>query len=102
MDEMRKAIAAAMTRAKQTIPHFYLSETIDVQPAIRLPRQPQRRASADDRVLLGALFVRATALPRPRSRRSTATTWTARFGPPGPSMPASPWRCAVAGWWRPR
>jgi hypothetical protein len=38
MEEMRKAIAAAMTRAKQTIPHFYLSETIDVEPAIRLPR----------------------------------------------------------------
>jgi pyruvate dehydrogenase E2 component (dihydrolipoamide acetyltransferase) len=34
MEEMRKAIAAAMTRSKQTIPHFYLSETIDVDPAI--------------------------------------------------------------------
>jgi pyruvate dehydrogenase E2 component (dihydrolipoamide acetyltransferase) len=46
MEEMRKAIAAAMTRAKQTIPHFYLSETIDVDPAIRF-LEPQRRPPAD-------------------------------------------------------
>jgi pyruvate dehydrogenase E2 component (dihydrolipoamide acetyltransferase) len=47
MEEMRKAIAAAMTRSKQTIPHFYLSETIDVDPAIRFLGRPQRRAPAD-------------------------------------------------------
>ncbi|MBT8411334.1 MAG: E3 binding domain-containing protein, partial [Octadecabacter sp.] len=34
MQEMRKAIAAAMTRSKQTIPHLYLSHTIDIQRTI--------------------------------------------------------------------
>jgi len=61
MDEMRKAIAAAMTRAKQTIPHFYLSETIDVQPAIDFLASRNAERPPTDRVLLGALFVRATA-----------------------------------------
>ena len=59
MDEMRKAIAAAMTRAKQTIPHFYLSETIDVQPAIDFLVRRNTDRPPTERVLLGALFVRA-------------------------------------------
>jgi pyruvate dehydrogenase E2 component (dihydrolipoamide acetyltransferase) len=66
MDAMRKAIAAAMTRAKQSIPHFYLSETIDVQPAIDwLARENEGRPPAE-RILLGALFVRATVLAATR------------------------------------
>ncbi|MDJ0992730.1 MAG: dihydrolipoamide acetyltransferase family protein [Dinoroseobacter sp.] len=59
--EMRKAIAAAMTRAKQTIPHFYLSETIDVQPAINFLAERNADRLPAERVLLGALFVQATA-----------------------------------------
>lgn len=62
LGEMRKAIAAAMTRAKQTIPHFYLSETIDVDPAIRFLEERNASLSPDKRILLGALFVRATTL----------------------------------------
>ncbi|SHG66849.1 dihydrolipoamide acetyltransferase family protein [Marivita hallyeonensis] len=61
-EEMRKAIAAAMTRSKQTIPHFYLSETIDVEAAIRFLEARNATLSPDRRMLLGALFVRATAL----------------------------------------
>jgi len=59
MEEMRKAIAAAMTRSKQTIPHFYLSETIDVQPALDYLVQLNAGRAPTERVLLGALFVRA-------------------------------------------
>jgi pyruvate dehydrogenase E2 component (dihydrolipoamide acetyltransferase) len=62
MDEMRKAIAAAMTRSKQTIPHFYLSQTIDVQPAIDFLTANNADVSPDRRILLGAVFVRAAAL----------------------------------------
>lgn len=61
MEEMRKAIAAAMTRAKQTIPHFYLSETIDVHPATEFLADLNADRPPTERVLLGALFVRATA-----------------------------------------
>ncbi|MBY6201009.1 2-oxo acid dehydrogenase subunit E2 [Maritalea mobilis] len=60
--EMRKAIAAAMTRAKRTIPHFYLSQTIDVDPAIAFLERRNAGCPPEDRILLGALFVRATVL----------------------------------------
>jgi len=59
MDEMRKAIAAAMTRSKQTIPHFYLSESIDVQPAMDWLSDRNEGRPPTERILLGALFVRA-------------------------------------------
>jgi pyruvate dehydrogenase E2 component (dihydrolipoamide acetyltransferase) len=62
MEEMRKAIAAAMTRSKRTIPHFYLSETIDVDPAIRFLEERNQGVSPQERVLLGAVFVRAATL----------------------------------------
>ncbi|MDX5381862.1 MAG: 2-oxo acid dehydrogenase subunit E2 [Rhodobacterales bacterium] len=59
--EMRRAIAAAMTRSKQTIPHVYLSQTIDIQDlADRLNKWNAARVPAA-RILLGALFLRATA-----------------------------------------
>ncbi len=59
MEEMRKAIAAAMTRSKQTIPHFYLQQTIDVQPAMDWLAVHNEGASPSERILIGALFVRA-------------------------------------------
>ncbi|MFW5641187.1 MAG: dihydrolipoamide acetyltransferase family protein [Roseicyclus sp.] len=59
MEEMRKAIAAAMTRAKRTIPHFYLSQTIDVEPALAFLEARNAGAPPARRILLGALFVRA-------------------------------------------
>jgi pyruvate dehydrogenase E2 component (dihydrolipoamide acetyltransferase) len=62
VEEMRKAIAAAMTRAKRTIPHFYLSETIDVDPAIAFLEARNEGVPPSERLLLGALFVRATVL----------------------------------------
>lgn len=62
MEEMRKAIAAAMVRSKQTIPHFYLSETIDVQPAMDWVEDRNADKPPTKRILLGALFVRAATL----------------------------------------
>jgi pyruvate dehydrogenase E2 component (dihydrolipoamide acetyltransferase) len=62
MEEMRKAIAAAMTRAKRTIPHFYLTETIDVDPAIAFLDAHNETAPPDERILLGAVLVRAATL----------------------------------------
>lgn len=62
LDEMRKAIAAAMTRSKQTIPHFYLSQTMDVQGAIDLLAVRNAEAPPEERILLGAVLLRAAAL----------------------------------------
>lgn len=58
-EEMRKAIAAAMTRSKQTIPHFYLSQTLDIQPAMDFLADRNAGRQPADRVLLGALYLRA-------------------------------------------
>lgn len=61
MEEMRHAIAAAMTRSKQTIPHFYLSETIDVQPSIEFLERRNADRPPAERILLVALLAVATA-----------------------------------------
>ncbi|RDC75333.1 2-oxo acid dehydrogenase subunit E2 [Rhodovulum sp. 12E13] len=62
MAEMRKAIAAAMSRSKRTIPHFYLSQTIDIEAlSSSLETDNALRAPAD-RILLGAAFVRAAVV----------------------------------------
>lgn len=61
LGEMRKAIAAAMARSKREIPHYYLSHDIDLGAAQdRLVRINAGRA-ATERVLHGALYVRAVA-----------------------------------------
>ncbi|RBI87201.1 2-oxo acid dehydrogenase subunit E2 [Rhodosalinus halophilus] len=64
--EMRKAIAAAMTRAKRTIPHFYLSETFDLQPATDWLAERNAARPPEARLLMAALFVRAAALAAAR------------------------------------
>jgi pyruvate dehydrogenase E2 component (dihydrolipoamide acetyltransferase) len=60
MTEMRRAIAAAMSRAKRQIPHYYLTHEIDLQSvqdrltALNADRTP------DKRLLMGALLIHAT------------------------------------------
>ncbi len=61
-DAMRQAIAAAMVRSKQTIPHFYLSHTMDAQPAIDHVTRLNADRPPSERILPGAVFLRATAL----------------------------------------
>jgi pyruvate dehydrogenase E2 component (dihydrolipoamide acetyltransferase) len=62
MAEMRKAIAAAMTRSKREIPHFYVSQTVDLQPATDWLEATNADREPAERLLMGALFVRASAL----------------------------------------
>ncbi|MFN6999825.1 MAG: dihydrolipoamide acetyltransferase family protein [Elioraea tepidiphila] len=59
---MRAAIAAAMSRSKREIPHYYLSETVDLSAALdRLTRiNAERDPSA--RLLPAAILLRAAAL----------------------------------------
>ena len=59
---MRQAIAAAMSRSKREIPHYYLSQTIEVSAMLaRLDRLNSDRAPPE-RVLPAAMFLRAVAL----------------------------------------
>ncbi|WP_328401549.1 2-oxo acid dehydrogenase subunit E2 [Nocardia sp. NBC_00403] len=59
---MRRSIAAMMTRSKQTIPHYYLSTTIDVGAASGWLREVNRVASVPDRIVMAALLLRAVAV----------------------------------------
>lgn len=59
---VRKQIAAAMTRSKRTVPHYYLSSTIDMAAAVTWLRESNLRRPVADRVLVAALLARAAAL----------------------------------------
>jgi pyruvate dehydrogenase E2 component (dihydrolipoamide acetyltransferase) len=61
LDQMRAAIAAAMSRSKREIPHYYLSNTIDIGPAADWVTGHNAELPPDRRLVLGALFAKATA-----------------------------------------
>jgi pyruvate dehydrogenase E2 component (dihydrolipoamide acetyltransferase) len=59
---MRQAIAAAMSRSKREIPHLYLSTSIDLQPLRSWLAEENRKRSVSERLLPGALYLKAVAL----------------------------------------
>jgi pyruvate dehydrogenase E2 component (dihydrolipoamide acetyltransferase) len=59
---MRAAIAAAMSRSKREIPHYYLAHTVDLEPALRWLEARNATVPIAERVLPVALLVRAVAL----------------------------------------
>lgn len=59
---MRDAIAAAMSRSKREIPHYYLSHTISLKQAIAWLTESNVHRTIRDRVLPGALLLRAVAV----------------------------------------
>lgn len=58
---VRKVIAAAMTRSKRTVPHYYLSSTIDMDAALRWLEETNRRVAVSARILSSALVLCASA-----------------------------------------
>jgi pyruvate dehydrogenase E2 component (dihydrolipoamide acetyltransferase) len=60
--EMRKAIAAAMSRSKREIPHYYLSDTIDLARAIAWMEGFNASRPPADRLLPAALLLKAAAV----------------------------------------
>ncbi|MCS7007859.1 MAG: 2-oxo acid dehydrogenase subunit E2 [Gaiellaceae bacterium] len=59
---MRRAIAAAMSRSKREIPHFYLGQTIDLSEALAWLHHENLRRPVTDRLLPAALLLKAVAL----------------------------------------
>ncbi len=59
---MRKAIAAAMSRSKREIPHYYLSQTIPMQRAMDWLTALNEKRPVAERLLMGALQLKAVAL----------------------------------------
>ena len=59
---MRQAIAAAMSRSKREIPHYYLSETIALGQAMAWLQARNARSTPEERLLPGVLLLKAVAL----------------------------------------
>jgi pyruvate dehydrogenase E2 component (dihydrolipoamide acetyltransferase) len=59
---LRRAIAAAMSRSKREIPHYYLSTTIDLGPAVGWLADRNRERPPAERLLLGVVQLKAVAL----------------------------------------
>lgn len=59
---MRTAIAAAMSRSKREIPHYYLSHQADLTNADAFLRKTNSDRPPENRLLLGALYLKAVAL----------------------------------------
>ena len=60
--EMRRSIAAAMSRSKREIPHYYLAEEIMVESAVTWLAERNAQRSITERVLFAALQLKAVAL----------------------------------------
>lgn len=60
--EMRRAIAAAMSRAKREIPHYYLSETIPMLRAAEWLARANEKRPVTGRLLMAVLQLKAVAL----------------------------------------
>jgi len=60
--EMRKAIAAAMSRSKREIPHYYLSDTVSLARAAQWLGAENARRPPAERLLMAVLYLKATAL----------------------------------------
>lgn len=59
---MREAIAAAMTRSNREIPHFYVSQTIDMSRTLDWLRTTNEQRPVTGRLLYGVLLLKAVAL----------------------------------------
>jgi len=62
LDEMRKAIAAAMARSKREIPHYYLAHSFDMTAAQTWLGRHNGERPPEDRLLLAALLLKSVAL----------------------------------------
>jgi pyruvate dehydrogenase E2 component (dihydrolipoamide acetyltransferase) len=60
--EMRRAIAAAMSRSKREIPHYYLSESVPLQHAQAWLATTNSGRDIGSRLLLAVLQIKAVAL----------------------------------------
>ena len=70
---MRHAIAAAMSRSKREIPHYYLGTTIDMTKALEWLEVENAKRTIKDRILYSVLLLKAVALALPDSPELNAT-----------------------------
>lgn len=62
LDEMRKAIAAAMARSKREIPHYYVSSEIDMTATLTWLAAENLKKPVPDRILTAVPVIKACAM----------------------------------------
>ncbi|WP_437311881.1 dihydrolipoamide acetyltransferase family protein [Sorangium sp. So ce388] len=82
---MRRAIAATMARSKREAPHFYLGTTIDVGAAMSWIERENAARSVAERLLPGALLLKAAALAL-RDAPELNARWEGDEAPPAPRV----------------
>ena len=78
---MRQAIAAAMSRSKREIPHYYLSETVEVSNVLARLERLNCERPPPERLLPAAFFLRATALAMVKTPELNGFWEEGRFRP---------------------
>ncbi|HEX6361361.1 MAG TPA: dihydrolipoamide acetyltransferase family protein [Albitalea sp.] len=78
---MRAAIAAAMSRSKREIPHYYVGTEANVEPALRWLEAFNAQRPLPERVLLAALALRAVALALKEAPQLNGRFVDGRFEP---------------------
>jgi pyruvate dehydrogenase E2 component (dihydrolipoamide acetyltransferase) len=77
--QMRRAIAAAMARSKQDIPHYYLATEIDLARSLAWMQAENVNRSVADRLLPAALLLKAAALAVSEVPEANGTFTGGRF-----------------------
>jgi pyruvate dehydrogenase E2 component (dihydrolipoamide acetyltransferase) len=72
-ERMQRAIAAAMTRANDEIPHYYVEHTIDMGTALMWLRETNASLSVSERLVSGVLVLRAVARALRKHEKLNAT-----------------------------
>jgi pyruvate dehydrogenase E2 component (dihydrolipoamide acetyltransferase) len=62
MTRMRKVIARRLQQSKQTIPHFYVTVTVDMTDAIQRRKEINSKTDKDSKVSMNDMVVKATAV----------------------------------------
>jgi len=78
---MRQAIAAAMSRSKREIPHYYLLQTVDVSAMLARAERLNAERPPPERVLPAAFFLRAVALAAAKTPELNGFWEDGRFRP---------------------
>jgi pyruvate dehydrogenase E2 component (dihydrolipoamide acetyltransferase) len=72
-ERMQRAIAAAMTRANDEIPHYYVEHTIDMGRALDWLKEANTTLGVNERLVSGVLVLRAVARALRKHEKLNAT-----------------------------
>jgi pyruvate dehydrogenase E2 component (dihydrolipoamide acetyltransferase) len=81
---MRQAIARLMARSKREIPHYYVSNTVDMTSALSWLRERNRELDVSERLVPAALLLKAAALAARRVPGLNGYWVDDQFSPAGP------------------